>query len=221
MEKKSGRYEASGIHTIDMKIDCGELVISEAEDITQICIEAEVDENDIYEEYVDNGKLKIRYKRRKRWFNIGENRVYISIQLPKEKQFERFSLKIGAGNADLSPLALFCKRLELEVGAGNIDMGTAKIQDMLNVKIGAGDINLQKAMVENVKVECGVGNCYLRLAGKENDYNYIISCGVGKIKINDSYKKQIGGSESRRNAGAIGNVELSCGVGEIELYTEG
>lgn len=219
MERKNAQYEAAAIKSIDVKSDCGDLIVSEAEDLTLIQIEAKVDEEDAYEEYVDNGVLKIRCKWKQRWFNVGKNKVCIYLRIPKAKRFEDFSLEVGAGNAELLKPLLSCERMQLEVGAGNINITEAEITDKLDVEIGTGNIKLQRASVKNIRVECGVGDCYLGLTGKEADYNYNISCGVGKIQVNDNCMKQIGGSETRRNADAVGNIELECGVGRIELHT--
>lgn len=219
MEKTEKQYEVNEIRAIQMELDCAEFVVLESEDDAQIRIEAEVEEKDIYEEYVDNGVLKVRHKWKKQWFKPGDDKANISLWIPKGRQFEKISLEIGAGDANLSKVELVCDNMKLEVGAGNIDIASVKITDKLDVEIGAGSVNLRNATVTNVNVESGVGSCYLGLAGSESDYNYDISCGVGKIQINDNYMKQIGGSEKRRNPNAIGNIKLDCGVGRIEVHT--
>lgn len=222
MEKKCKQYNQTEINAIEMELDCAELVVLEALDSTQIAVEAEIQDGDFYKNYVDNGVLYINYqlKKQKNFFNRGKNEnMRITLWIPKGKNFANVTLEVGAGNADMTAVALSCDVMELEVGAGDVHMETIRINNRLDVEVGAGKVKAARMDVKELNVECGVGKCEMGLSGKESDYNYSISCGIGKIKINGSEVRQIGASESKRHAEAIGTVNLSCGVGKIILHT--
>ena len=50
--------------------------------------------------------------------------------------------------------------------------------------------------------------------------NYKLSCGLGKIEINDNNYSNISGSRKIQNEGAVGTIELDCGMGGIDVEFE-
>ena len=60
----------------------------------------------------------------------------------------------------------------------------------------------------------------VKLAGKETDYNYEVSCGLGKIKVNDSGYGSFAASKRVQHEQAKGTMKLECGVGKIKIETE-
>lgn len=219
MERKHAEYEAAAVQKISMKLDCADLRVLESEDETKIRLEADVDEVGRFESYLNGDTLWIKYEWKRKIFHRQDNQVHIALLLPKGKQFDQITLKVGAGNAELSQTVISCNNFSLEVGAGNLDAGRIEVGDCLQAEIGAGNVNIQSTTAANVEVNCGVGKCILGLEGTEADYNYDISCGVGKIQINDSSMNQLGGNEKRKSAQAKGTVKLECGVGKIDIHT--
>ena len=221
VERREKRFRAEDIEGIRLELDCVDFMVQETEEDTEhILIAAEIDDADGFECSVQKGMLYILYRWKKRIFRHAANKARITLRIPKGKAYSVFALKIGAGNADLKHVALHCKTLNLEAGAGNIEIGAVRESQSVFMKIGAGHVSVESAQASDVRVECGVGECQLGLEGRENDYNYEISCGIGDIRINDSRMKQIGAGELRKNTQALGTVKLSCGVGEIVIHTE-
>ena len=68
----------------------------------------------------------------------------------------------------------------------------------------------------NLDADCGVGEIKLDLSGREEDYNYNISCGVGDIDLNDKHYS-FAEDDIIRNENAIGTFNLNCSVGSLEV----
>lgn len=104
----------------------------------------------------------------------------------------------------------------------NVDAGEAYFGEMtageVELKTGAGDTRIEKLDAGILKADCGVGNMEITLTDSENAYNYSVQCGVGDIRINNNHYSSFGGKKNIDN-GATKRVELDCGVGNIELYT--
>lgn len=220
VERRENRFEAEEIDSIRLELDSTDFMVQETDEEGQIQIAAEVDGADAFECSVKKGVLHIRYRRKKLFFHHVIDKARITLWLPKGKVYSVFTLEIGAGNADLKRVELHCKTINLEAGAGNIEVGVVRESQSVFAKIGAGNVSVESVQASDVRAECGVGKCRLGLEGRENDYNYEISCGIGEIKINDNHMQRIGAGELRKNTQALGTVKLSCGVGEIEIYTE-
>lgn len=220
VERREKQFGAEEIDGIRLELDCTDFTVQEAPEEGQIRIAAEVDEADAFECSVKAGELRVRYRQKKRIFFPAVNKASITLWIPKGKVYSAFALEIGAGSADLKQAELHCKMLNLEAGAGNIEAGAVRESRSVFMKIGAGNVSIESVQASDVRVECGVGECSLGLEGKESDYDYEVSCGIGEIRINDSYMQRIGAGETRKNTQTSGTVKLSCGVGKISIYTE-
>ena len=52
--------------------------------------------------------------------------------------------------------------------------------EKLKLRVGAGNADIDELKTSNADLTCGVGNIDVKLTGTEKDYNYQVSCGVGK-----------------------------------------
>ena len=66
-----------------------------------------------------------------------------------------------------------------------------------------------------------MGNMDLTLAGKAEDYNYELKCGLGNLEVDDSQETSItSGNKQITNEGATKNIKLDCGMGNVEVEFE-
>lgn len=164
---------------------------------------------------------------------------YVLITVPCDKKFEEMELSIGAGKAKLKNASSTYERTEIEVGAGSVSVddlrvlghvavesgaGSVEVSNFkatsLSVDCGVGRMKLKGAVDGNIDMSCGVGSVELDLDAVESDYNYNISCAVGTVLINGSKRGGLFANQSvMRNADAKGKINMSCGVGKIELLT--
>lgn len=236
IEVKKEEFEAAAVKQIRMKIDYADLSVQISENLDHIMLEIQKEEDDIYQSRLQGGVLKIRNQWKKKWRMDNCHKSRMKLWLPAHKHLELFKLELGAGNAKIDGLNLSCEKMSLETGAGNIIAGGLQINGVLKTEIGAGTITLNGIRAEElysecgmgdftmrgqvqrkVKVECGMGKCHIDLEGKEDDYNYDIACGLGKIRVNGNLLNQIGTIQKSFNPQTTGEIYLSCGMGDVAL----
>ena len=220
MERKTDSILQDGIKAILLDIDCAEVTVR-MDDIQDIRVEAEVEPDVEYQSEVLGDKFYVRYQWRNREKHIIKDRdmTRIIVTLPKEKVFSLFELKIGAGKAFLQETELCCGTIRIETGAGRVRAGKMNADDCVDVGIGAGSVEVMSLQTRRLNVECGVGRCDIELRGKETDYNYDISCGIGKVSVNGNRTHGIGSTHSRISSDALGNIKVNCGLGKVNIRT--
>lgn len=237
MEQKRETISADMIHAVSLDIDCADVIVR-METVQEIIVEAEVDADAEYVSEISGDKLCVRYqwKHGEKHIIKDTDTVHITVTLPRGKKLTAFELKLGAGRASLQEIELDCERVRIETGAGKIQAGKVNADESSDVEIGAGSVELASVQAQTLKVECGVGgfgmhgtvqnrltvecgvgHCDIDLQGRETDYNYDISCGIGKVSLNGNRMSGIGSTHTRNNPGALGNVKVSCGLGKVNI----
>ncbi len=124
----------------------------------------------------------------------------LRIVIPKDKKLKSVKLELGASKAEIVDLKA----------------------DSVEIEIGTGEAIVRGLDAQSVRAETGVGKMEIQLAGKEEDYNYQVECGIGSIVIGKNSYGGMGNSQKIENPGAEKNVDLECGIGKIELnFVEG
>lgn len=111
------------------------------------------------------------------------------------------------------------EKVDIEAGVGTVAMeedGAFLSCDELDLECGVGEINLCADIREKAKIEGGVGEVCVTLAGKEEDFNYKAQYGIGSVTIDGEEYSGLGGRHKADN-GAKKDVKIECGVGEVEL----
>ena len=157
----------------------------------------------------------------------------ITITLPEGFVAEEFDIEFGAGelvvdvvHADTVDISLGAgemtiknltvdNRSSFSVGAGSMKINRLTANDVA-LDCGVGEISVRGEIIGNTYANCGVGEISLDLDGEENEFNYIVDCGIGSVKINNR-EWSFSTDESIYNDNAIGTFELECGVGSISL----
>lgn len=127
--------------------------------------------------------------------NSSNSNSSIVIVLPRNMEFEKVDLEIGASKANINDV--IAKDFAVEVGAGE-----------------AAILNLD---VKDLDVATGVGKVTMQLVGKESDYNYNIECGIGSIKVGGNSYGGLGTEQRISNPGANRSMDVECGIGEIQI----
>lgn len=220
MEQKRESISADIVNAVSLDIDCADVVVKMGT-MQEIIVEAEVDVDAEYVSEISGDKLYIRYqwKHGEKYIIKDADTAHITVTLPREKKLTAFELKLGAGRASLQETELDCGRIGVETGAGKIRAGKVNADEYIDVEIGAGSVEVASLQTQALKVECGVGQCDIDLQGRETDYNYDISCGIGKVSLNGNRMSGIGSTHTRNNSGALGNIKISCGLGKVNIKT--
>lgn len=144
----------------------------------------------------------------------------IKVIVPSGKDFDTISLGVDMGTIDLE-CDLKVQELSVEVGAGEF-CGYGNITAAYcDLQVGAGTIDIDQIDVQKLNADCGAGEIDMVVTGKEKDYNYDLSCGMGEINLEDSEYSGIGIEKNISNEGARKDMVLECGMGEIDVEFTG
>lgn len=229
-------FESAEVSKMKFEIGGADLYLKENDNNSEIKITLQKGEPDLLQVKLQENKLKISYEKNGKISKDDFGEIVVSI--PSQKQFEKFKLEIGAGEAEIDIPQLLAKTMKLEIGAGKLYVNKASASERLEVSVGAGKAelshmmagelsincgvgrcNFEGTLLHNMEVECGVGHVDVQLTGKESDYNYSVSCALGKIKINDNSISALVSEKEVQHTNAVGNISLECGLGKINLTT--
>ena len=144
----------------------------------------------------------------------------IKVIVPSGKDFDTVSLGVDMGTIDLE-CDLKVQELSVEVGAGEFSGYGNITAAYCDLQVGAGTIDIDQIDVQKLNADCGAGEIDMVVTGKEKDYNYDLSCGMGEINLEDSEYSGIGIEKNISNEGARKDMVLECGMGEIDVEFTG
>lgn len=144
----------------------------------------------------------------------------IKVIVPSGKDFDTVSLGVDMGTIDLE-CDLKVQELSVEVGAGEFSGYGNITAAYCDLQVGAGTIDIDQLDVQKLNADCGAGEIDMVVTGKEKDYNYDLSCGMGEINLEDSEYSGIGIEKTISNEGAQKDMVLECGMGEIDVEFTG
>lgn len=211
----------TNIKSINIDMNVGKVVVKEG---TEFKIEATGVIKDRFESSVKDNVWTIKefgmekdfwytfFWHIERAFSFREYSPKVTVYIPSNTTLDSFDINVGAGTGAVDNL--ITKSLKADVGAGNLTINNIN-SSRSDVSAGVGSISINGVMLGYNKINCGVGNIKLYLKGKETDYNYTYSVGVGNITINDS--RQSGTSNSKIDNKAINDFYISCGVGNVDI----
>ena len=144
----------------------------------------------------------------------------IKVSIPSVKEFDTVSLGVDMGTIDLE-CDLKVQELSVEVGAGEFSGYGNITAAYCDLQVGAGTIDIDQLDVQKLNADCGAGEIDMVVTGKEKDYNYELSCGMGEIDLEDSEYSGLGIEKNISNEGAQKDMVLECGMGEIDVEFTG
>lgn len=160
-------------------------------------------------------ELRLESRESNFWNRIREtkNPGRIVIAIPQDARYDEASFDVGAGRLQIEDISAGSLKVNVGGGEAVVDRFQA---DELEAECGAGKMTFSGIVNGAAEVNCGVGEVQLNLTDSQNNYNYELECGIGRLKVgNDSYT----GLGSRRSIdnGANKEVEISCSVGNVEV----
>ena len=144
----------------------------------------------------------------------------IKVIVPSGKDFDTVSLGVDMGTIDLE-CDLKVQELSMEVGAGEFSGYGNITAAYCDLQVGAGTIDIDQLDIQKLNADCGAGEIDMVVTGKEKDYNYDLSCGMGEIDLEDSEYSGLGIEKNISNEGARKDMVLECGMGEIDVEFTG
>ena len=144
----------------------------------------------------------------------------IKVIVPSGKDFDTVSLGVDMGTIDLE-CDLKVQELSVEVGAGEFSGYGNITAAYCDLQVGAGTIDMDQLDVQKLNADCGAGEIDMVVTGKEKDYNYELSCGMGEIDLENSEYSGLGIEKNISNESARKDMVLECGMGEIDVEFTG
>lgn len=241
MEKgmKVDTFSAEDVKHLEIKVAAAVVWTKEASD-GEIRVEAKNLRDNSYICELNAGKLAIiyEYKGAGHFGRSGREGTRITVYLPAKLTLGQVTLEFGAGEIYTDAVPISCRDMNVEVGAGKwsaarlsvsgrlqmeLGAGKAKMKEItagrLGIECGVGSCDYEGRVDGEIRVSCGMGSCSLLLENKESDFNYDISCAMGSVRVNRNRINSVGVQKYDRNAAALGNAVLECGLGSIELQT--
>lgn len=204
-------FDGSQVKDIELDIGWGNLIVEKSTN-GDIFIDAK-DVPEGYDVGIKGDKFVIKYNEKnginiEKLVNLMSKKdcePTVKLMLP-EKEYDRFLLNVGAGDANVSGIS--CSSFTLDCGAGDVDLSDIISADRIDINGGAGDINVRNTSAGGLDIDIGAGD--FDFAGTVNG-NIDVDCGVGDVTF-----RLTNPAEDFENGG---KYTLSCdkGVGSIDI----
>ncbi len=208
-----GTYEFDSISSMDIELNYDELILRESED-RKIIVTVDGDAADRVRVSTEGSELQIENKDDYR----PEERT-VTITYPAGTEFTEVSIDIDKGTAALED-DLKAGEFSVSVGAGTLENYGIVTAGQTDIEVGVGTLELADLDADYIEAECGVGMMSLDVAGRKEDYNYRISCGVGSVLLGEDEFTGLGSTKKVDNNGASRKMQLECGMGTLEVDFE-
>lgn len=179
---------------------------------------------------IDNGKLKIEYKREKNIARV-KGSEQITLTVPKDAALQKLDIESSLGNVDIKNLVcdevevasalgnltlqnISTQKISIDGALGDITMQNSVVNGKLEISEAMGDADIQGIFQGNVEIDGGMDNIHLTVqdAGV-NDYNLNLQRGLGELKIDgETLTKDL-----ERNNGKNRKIEIKGGLGNITV----
>ena len=208
-------WDALDGNTVDISLKYDELLIQEYDgDKIRVNVANDAKNDVVVKE--TSGKITITDTRSG---NV-KKKKQIKVIVPSGKDFDTVSLGVDMGTIDLE-CDLKVQELSMEVGAGEFSGYGNITAAYCDLQVGAGTIDIDQLDIQKLNADCGAGEIDMVVTGKEKDYNYDLSCGMGEINLEDSEYSGLGIEKNISNEGARKDMVLECGMGEIDVEFTG
>lgn len=141
------------------------------------------------------------------------------VTVPEDVELEELEVSSGIGEVNLTDVAV-TGETKIHAGTGQVKMTNFSGKGELSLDCGAGEILFQGKWEGKADIECGVGSIRMNLEGEEEDYGYRVDGGIGEIRIGSRSMGGIGLGDQSAREYADNQMDIQCGVGEIEILFE-
>lgn len=227
-------FNASEVNNISVDVDAASIYVKPSADEDEIRVDLQHGQEKYYSCVLDGDTLQIRYDQKN--YRYHRKSPEITIYLPSDKNFGTLDFVIGAAEMEFDDQAISCERLTIDVGAGSLEAERFDVTELLDIEIGAGEVNVDSGTFGEVKIDCAMGSVELsgklngdltgscsmgsieiELDGNEEDYNYDLTCSMGEMTVNGRTRAAFDGTHTEKNENAVGTISMDCSMGSVEL----
>lgn len=151
------------------------------------------------------------------WKWMDAKKAKINIYVPKDFEFKNINMDIGAGQTVVN--GVHSQDIDIDAGAGKLNMKDIVCDDF-TIDAGAGKTEIHKLDIQNkMNIDLGVGELYIKLIGKQEEFDYNIDVGMGDVTIGDAHFSKI--SKQKISDGLVHKkINVDCGVGAVNIEME-
>ncbi len=203
------------VESIDLYVCAGRIeVICDEEVSDEIRVETKnIDKRLKLKYYMDGDELKIKTRKNIINMNHVKGSPEILIYVPRDFQFKEAEFDLKAGSLYIEDIR--AEELCVDVGAGEADINRFTAGEV-DFNCGTGSIITSGDVKEKADIDCGIGQITFTANGKQSDYNYEITCGIGEVVCGQSTYSGIGCDEKINNHAAK-EMNIECGIGEVNV----
>ena len=165
-------------------------------------------------------------------FGLNFTSDILVIQVPVGFEFESVHLDTGAGHLKLE--YLIAEELEVSIGAGQLDATNLFAQQLLvnigagqgeierfeaddaKLSVGAGQLNATGIIHNHADLDCSVGEIVLDVLGRQEDFAYSVSLGIGEATFGGRTIAGLGG-EFSGNLEMDRRIDVNVGIGSVTV----
>lgn len=212
---------ASDIRSLNIEVNAADFTIEQGDEFS-------VESNLRYLTVSDNGGvLKIKDETK---ISLGYANAVLKLYVPAGTVFEDAKINTGAGR--LTAEKINANTLELKTGAGKVEFASIEATEKIDIKGGAGSIEIKDGTLNNLNLDLGVGNLDmtaelrgennlkfgvghsgLTLKGDKDDYRFDVETGIGKVSIDGrdafSFANSGNGENSVKIKGGVGATDIN------------
>lgn len=203
-------FDKENVENIYINISWGELKIIETND-NNISIEAKK-VPDAFNAFLENNKLNVDFNVNSSKVLFKKNHIKINnlpsvfIKIPKKKYY-KFELKLDAGITDIKNISTDI--IDISCGAGELNIKNVNANNFMNIKGGAGEINISKGILGGLNANLKIGE--FDFDGTING-DITVKNSVGDVDINlTNPKSDFNGSDRKYS------LNLSKGIGDLNI----
>ena len=226
-------FDMGTFESLELQVGAADVTFEENDSSNQTQVMLEYGYKKYFSCEMKGKTLYVKYDTKGKVLN---SQASLTVSVPKDAKLQSVTLKTGAGDVDMNNLGTLAQNLTFMTGAGDVEAYGINVTGTFEASTGAGDvtitdgtfedINLKSGMGDfdftgtvngDITVSSGVGETDFELTGKESDYNYELTTGVGEIEIGDEVYSGLGGKRTIENEGAEKNISITTGTGDVSL----
>ncbi len=220
------KYAQEKIRNLRIDVGATQLIVKTFDEAEVVSVETNLD-------YIETGRESdtLRVKEKSHFgLNAPWHRGRVLVKLPKDYEFEKIEVEVGAGALEVVDLS--GKEVCLELGAGKTEIRNLTAKDHVKINGGAGYFSLRDSVLHDLdldlgagrseivaditgdsKIDSGVGSLDLELQRPRDQYYFRIDKGLGGILL-DGEKVDDGKYGDGEN-----ELVVDSGVGSVTIKT--
>lgn len=129
-------------------------------------------------------------------WNLGKDSAKLEIHAPEDQMLDTVKIETGVGEFTVKDGYLKCRHMKLDCGVGEVSVWA--------------DVS------EKLEFDGGIGEFYLKLKGREDEFDFEIDHGIGDVEIGDTHHSGLG-IDHESGHDAEKKIIIDHGIGEVTV----